>query len=176
MEIDRSNKIPGKHTHQSCNGPSIRHLRLCGRQSTGVSGSKRCSQCSSSRAEQLPKPNASQRLPSIETAINPSNALTVQARVAPLLLGFAAFSALISLALGYYEQSQPEAHAAQLIEIQPGPYSALASAQSSPSVVFVSASDDPNPVTVSMGVTANGATATGKSTIITSAATGLVPI
>lgn len=88
----------------------------------------------------------------------------------PLLIGAAALTALLSIVIGYFELTDASVRA-QVIELQPGVYTSLASAQYSASVVFFTASDDSFPVTVSMGgagamigaTTGGSVTATGAS-------------
>ena len=70
-------------------------------------------------------------LPRIETAVDSADVLKIQAGEVLLLVGFATLSALISFVIGSYAGLDGEApqSPAQLMDIQPAPYSALASAQ-----------------------------------------------
>ena len=56
---------------------------------------------------------------------------------------------MLSVVISSFRLEDPNGRV-QLIQIQPAPYSSLASVQNSPSVVFVTASDDPNPVIAAM--------------------------
>ena len=93
--------------------------------------------------------NSSGCLSSIQSALNPGNALVIQARAVPLAIGAAALVALLSIIIEYFKIADTNAPA-QVIELQPDAYSSLAIAQNNASVVFVTASDDAFPVTLPM--------------------------
>lgn len=106
---------------------------------------------------------------SIASALNTDNALsgngTLQSRLAPLLLVAAALAAMLSVVISSFRLKDPNGQV-QLIQIQPAPYSSLASVQNSRSVVFVMASDDLNPVTAAMFAPTSGSAVTGYVLII----------
>ena len=103
----------------------------------------------------------------IQSALNPGNALVIQARAVPLLIGATALIALLAVVVGYFRLTDPSVRA-QVVELQPDVYTSLASVQYSASVVFVTASDDAFPVTAPMnGAGAMNGTTTGGFTTTT---------
>ncbi len=118
-------------------------------------------------------PDSPNFVSSVGSALNTDNALsgksTLQSRLAPLLLVGTALAAMLSVVISSFRLEDPNGQV-QLIQIQPAPYSSLASVQNSPSVVFVTANDDPNPVTAAMfaPTTASGSTtSTSRSATVT---------
>lgn len=110
-----------------------------------------------------PMPDSPNCVSSIGSALNTDNALsgnsTLQSRLAPLLLVGTALAAMLSVVISSFRLDNPNGQV-KFIQVEPAPYSSLASVQNSPSVIFVTASDDPNPVTVAMfaSTTADGST------------------
>ena len=94
---------------------------------------------------------------SVENAVNTDNAL--EARVAPLLLLFAAVVALIGVVFAYNKVEDVNAQP-RLVNFQSEGYTQMIAAQSSSSVVIVTASDDPNPVTIPLITTSSWVSST----------------
>ncbi|KAL9127440.1 MAG: hypothetical protein Q9217_003677 [Psora testacea] len=102
-----------------------------------------------------PKAIAADCIPSIQEAVNHRNALTIQARVGPLILVYPALMALVSVVIEYILIKNSEARL-QLLEIKSDVLTKVASAQPSSTVVFVTGSNDPNPITVPLTTSDDG--------------------